>query len=94
MDEFYSRQINIMRKLCEELIARRADPVGFVSNQWTLINLVRSNNPLFWDEYQNVVNEIEIIVAISLDGKGSLEEDEWLKIENIGKKILNLLKEP
>lgn len=84
MNEFSLRQVNIMQSLCDELINLRIDPIKFVSNQWDLIDLVRSDSPIFWNEYQNIVNEIEIILSIALDTSGQITEEDWLKIKKIG----------
>ena len=73
-----------MQSLCDELINLRIDPIKFVSNQWDLIDLVRSDSPIFWNEYQNIVNEIEIILSIALDTSGQITEEDWLKIKKIG----------
>ena len=81
MNEFSLRQVNIMQSLCDELINLRIDPIKFVSNQWDLIDLVRSDSPIFWNEYQNIVNEIEIILSIALDTSGQITEEDWLKIK-------------
>lgn len=83
----------MMQKLCDDLVAQRVDPVKFVSDQWLLIDLVRSDNPSFWNEYQGVVNQIETVVAIALDAKGKLGSEEWAEIKNIGIKMQKLLKE-
>lgn len=93
MNDYSLRQINMMQKLCDDLVARRTDPVKFVSNQWALIDLVRSDNPSFWSEYQSVVNEIETVVAIALDGKGNLGVNEWSEIEKIVRRMQKVLKE-
>ena len=93
MNDYSLRQINMMQQLCDDLVAQRTDPVKFVSNQWALIDLVRSDNPSFWSEYQSVVNEIETVVAIALDAKGTLGADEWVELEKIGRRMQKLLKD-
>lgn len=92
MDDYSMRQINMMQKLCDDLVAQRTDPVKFVSNQWALIDLVRANNPSFWNEYQSVVNEIETVIAIALDAKNKLEAEEWAEIKRRAMRMQTLLK--
>ncbi len=91
MNEYSLRQINMMQKLCDDLVAQHADPSKFVTNQWALIDLVQADDPSFWSQYQSVVNEIETVVAIALDAKGKIGPEEWVEIKRIAMRMQALL---
>lgn len=91
MDDFYRRQINQLKCLCESLSKQEISLDGFVEAQWQVIELVQHVNTEFWQTYRNEVQDLEILLAARIDSPVSLEESDTAFIQKISFKLSEFL---
>ncbi|MNT52670.1 hypothetical protein D3C72_1897070 [compost metagenome] len=91
MDDFYRRQINQLKSLCESLSKQEISLDGFVEAQWQVIELVQHVNTEFWQTYRNEVRDLEILLAARIDSPIQIEESDNAFIQEISVKLSEFL---
>lgn len=90
--EFDQRQLTQMKFLITRLQNRTVGVSKFVADQWALVENLKEIDPLWKDNYYQLVNVIEDLYAVALDqGHKELQPSDELVFDETLKKMLSLL---
>jgi hypothetical protein len=94
VSEYEERQILMLARKIDEFKNRRINLKSFISDQWSLLDLLESTDPNWIEEYRTKVNELEYILAVALDSKDTqFSHEDQSKIVTIIDNLETMLKD-